>query len=464
MKLSEIIDCDYNIDITGIAEDSRNVKPGYLFIATKGFNVDHFDYIEAAISSGAVAVICDRKAEFSVPTIVVADINKALISCCENFYGIKPGDFSFIGITGTDGKTTVASLIKQILDDTFSTAYIGTNGLSVNNKKVSTSNTTPCICELYPLFSTIKENGCKDVVMEVSSEALLHGRVDSIKYDVAVYTNITEDHLNVHKTIDNYINSKIKLCGLVKDNGIILVNGDDYNCKAIDDLRKRTYGFSGDNYYVINNVNFMSKNVKFDISCEEFSYTIESPMVGEFNIYNVAVAFIIGFLKKIPANVLLDRIKNFKPIDGRMENLNFGQDYTIILDYAHTYNGIKSVLECFKSAQRIILVTGAAGGREKEKRSKIGKLILSKADFVIFTMDDPRYESVEDIITQMIGDFKSNNYESIIDRQEAIYRAFDMANSGDVVLILGKGRDNYMAIEDKKLPYCDYDVIKSYFE
>lgn len=464
MKLTKIIDCDYDVDITGIAEDSRNVKPGYLFVATKGFNVDHFDYIEAAISAGAVAVVCDRKAEFSVPTIVVGDINEALIDCCEKFYDVKTEDFNFIGITGTDGKTTVASLIKQILDETFSTAYIGTNGLNVNNKKISTSNTTPCICELYSLFSTIKENKCKDVVMEVSSEALLHGRVDSIKYDVAIYTNITEDHLNVHKTIDNYINSKIKLCSLVKENGIILVNGDDYNCRAIDDSRKRTYGFSNDNYYVINNVNFMSKNVKFDIKCKEFSYTIESPMIGEFNIYNVAVAFIVGLLKKIPANVLLDRIKDFKPIDGRMENLNFGQDYTIILDYAHTYNGIKSVLECFKSAQHIILVTGAAGGREKEKRSKIGKLILSKADFVIFTMDDPRYENVEDIISQMIGDFSTDNYESIIDRKKAIYRAFDMANSGDVVLVLGKGRDNYMAIEDKKLPYCDYDVIKSYFE
>lgn len=464
MKLNKILDCDVDVDITGISEDSRNVKPGYLFVATKGFNVDHFDFAADAISKGAVAIVCDRKAHFSVPTIVVSDINQALIDACENFYDVKTSEFNFIGITGTDGKTTVASLIKQLLDDSRPIAYIGTNGMSVVGEKYSTSNTTPCVCELYSLFSIIKKSNCKDIVMEASSEALLHGRVNSIKYDIAIYTNITEDHLNIHKTIENYINSKLKLCDLVKEDGIILVNGDDDNCKVITDSRKRTYGFSSDNYYVIRNVQYMSNFVKFDLACKEFTYTVESPLIGKFNIYNAALVLIVGLIKNVAEDILLDRIKHFKPIDGRMEKLNFGQDYTIILDYAHTYNGIKSVLDCFNNVHRVILVTGAAGGREKEKRSKIGTLILSRADYVIFTMDDPRYEKVEDIVSEMIGENKSTNYETIIDRKSAIYRSFDMAKSGDVVLILGKGRDNYMAIEDKKLPYCDYDVIKSYFE
>lgn len=464
MKLNKIINCDFDVDITGISEDSRHIKPGYLFVATKGFNVDHFDFVNDAIANGAAAVVCDRKADFSVPTVVVSDINEALIKCCEKFYDVEANEFNFIGITGTDGKTTVASLIKQLLDDSIPIAYIGTNGMSVMGEKFSTSNTTPCVCELYSLFSIIKNKGCKDIVMEASSEALLHGRVDSIKYDIAIYTNITEDHLNVHKTIENYINSKLKLCDLVKVNGIILVNGDDDICKAIDDPRKKTYGFGSDNYYVIKDVHFMSNFVKFDVTCKDFTYTVESPLIGKFNIYNVALVLIVGLIKKIEPKVLLERIKSFKPIDGRMEKLDFGQNYTIILDYAHTYNGIKSVLDCFEGRHRVILLTGAAGGREKEKRSKIGTLILSRADYVIFTMDDPRYEKVEDIVAQMIGENKSTNYETIVDRKSAIYKSFDMAKPGDVVLILGKGRDNYMAVEDKKLPYCDYDVIKSYFE
>lgn len=464
MKLNKIIDCDVDVDVTGISEDSRYVKPGYLFIATKGFNVDHFDFVDDAIANGAVAVVCDRKVCFSVPTITVSDINQALVDACENFYGVKTSEFNFIGVTGTDGKTTVASLIKQILNDSKEIAYIGTNGMSVAKEKISTSNTTPCVSELYSLLSDIKKNHCKDVVMEASSEALLHRRVDSIKYDIAIYTNITEDHLNIHKTLENYINSKLKLCNLVKDDGVILVNGDDDNCKVIDDPRKRTYGFSSDNYYVIKSVQYMSNFVKFDLTCKDFTYTVESPLIGKFNIYNAAVAFIVGLIKNIEPEVLLDRIKHFGPIDGRMEKLDFGQQYTIILDYAHTYNSIKSLLDCFNNVHRVILVTGAAGGREKKKRSKIGTLVLSRADYVIFTMDDPRYEKVEDIVSQMIGENKSTNYETIVDRKSAIYRSFDMAKPGDVVLIIGKGRDNYMAIEDKKLPYCDYDVIKSYFE
>lgn len=464
--LREIIECDFDINILGVAEDSRLVKPGFLFVATKGFNVDHFDYIDAAIENGAVAVVCDREIALSVPTIIVSDVFSAYISCCENFYGVKNEDFNFIGITGTDGKTTVATLIKEILEPSIKTAYIGTNGMEVCGKHFPTSNTTPCISELYSLFSNIKSLGCKDVSMEVSSEALLHNRVNGLKYDIAVYTNITEDHLNVHKSIENYVNCKLELCKLVKDNGVIFVNGDDEGCKAVTDKRKVTFGFNDDNDCVIYDVKQESSCVKFKLKYLNNIYDLESPLVGIFNIYNIALVFLVGLRKGISAVSLIDRIKKFKSVAGRMEDLNFGQDYKIILDYAHTYNSIKNVLECFcgQKKGKIILVTGAAGGREKEKRSKIGTLILEKSDLVIFTMDDPRYEKVEDIIDQMIGDNKRDNYKIIVDRKDAIFTAFDLANKDDVVLVLGKGRDNYMAIEDKKLPYCDYDVIKSYFE
>lgn len=462
-KLSEIIDCQYDIEIEGICDDSRLVKSNYLFVATKGFNVDHFDYINDAIERGAVAVICDRDISLSVPSIVVEDVLTTFISCCERFYDVFGDDFNFIGITGTDGKTTVATLVKELIDESFKTAYIGTNGVSFGDFKCPTNNTTPCINELYRYLLEIKKYGCKDVSMEVSSEALLHKRVNNIKYDIVAYTNITEDHLNIHKSIDNYINTKLTLCELVKDDGVIFTNGDDKNCKLIKGKNVYSYGFSSDNYYVIYDVKEMSNFVKFRVRCKDFDYSLESPLIGKFNIYNVVLAFIIGLHKGIDFNTLIYRIKKLKFIEGRMECLNFFQKYKIILDYAHTYNSIKNVLDCFSSYKRIILVTGAAGGREKEKRSKIGTLILSRCSFVIFTMDDPRYESPYDIALQMIGNNKSNNYEIEVDRHKAIFKAFAMAEDGDIVLILGKGRDNYMAIGDKKLPYCDYDVIKDYF-
>ena len=191
-------------------------------------------------------------------------------------------------------------------------------------------------------------------------------------------------------------------------------------------------------------------------------YFICSPLLGKYNVYNVAMAFAVCLLKGLNAKLLIDGISKLSTVNGRREYFNFGQNFDIILDYAHTFNGIKSILESVSKYKRIITVTGAAGGREVEKRPKIGKLVLEKSDIAIFTMDDPRYESVDKIIDDMVGDLKKD-YFRIVNREEAIYKAFELAREGDVVLILGKGRDNYMAIEDRKEKYSDYDVINKYF-
>ena len=199
-KIKDIIECDFDIEISGITEDSRNVLEGYLFVATKGFNVDHFDYIEEAIKKGCSCVICDRDISFNIPYIKVDNINEVFRSCCCKFYDLELDSFNFIGITGTDGKTTTTTIVKELIGDA---AYIGTNGLSVKDKKLSTNNTTPCIEELYKDLNFIENNKCNEVVMEVSSEALLHNRVDNLQFDIVGFTNITGDHLNVHKTFEN---------------------------------------------------------------------------------------------------------------------------------------------------------------------------------------------------------------------------------------------------------------------
>lgn len=458
-KLNEIIGGNLEVEVAGITDDSRNVKAGYIFVATKGFNVDHYDYIDAAIENGCIFVIADRKVDADIPYLVVDNINEYYTECCKRFYDVDLTDYYFIGITGTDGKTTTATIVKELISDA---SYIGTNGLTIVDKKFSTNNTTPCISELYKDLELIKNYNCRDVVMEVSSEALLHDRVKNFKFTIVGFTNITGDHLNVHGSFENYVNCKLKLLDLVEKDGFVVVNGDDVNLQKINCHNLSTFGFDENNDYIICHVKYLSNYTEICVKHEDKKWIIKSPLKGKHNVYNVVMAFIIGRLYGTSDDLLIDRIEKLRTVDGRCEMLNFGQDYSIVLDYAHTINGISNILDTFKGCGKIITVTGCAGGREKEKRETIGKIVMDKSDVAIFTMDDPRYESVDDIIDQMVG--KRKNYIRIVDREEAIKHALKMASLGDTVLILGKGRDNYMAIRDEKISYCDYDIIKKFFE
>lgn len=447
-----------------IKTDSREVVDGDIFVAVKGFNVDHSMYISDAIKNGASMVVTNNKDLYDVPCVHTSKINSELDSLCKNYYGYN-NELSLIGITGTDGKTSTAIMLKQLLDNFISTAYIGTNGIEYKNKITKTENTTPKKEELYKYFSNLKNNGCRNIVMEVSSEALLHKRVDSFKYKYAIFTNITEDHLNIHKNIKSYIKSKMKLLDYLCDDGIIITNNDDLVCRNIKSEHKiYTYGMSSDSDFLIYDIKYNKNNTSFKIKHLDKVFFIDSPYQFLYNVYNLVCAFIVCYLEGYSTNEIIDFIKELKPISGRCEFLDFGQEYNIILDYAHTFNGIKNLIENVKKYdKRIIVVTGAAGGREKEKREKIGSYLLNNCDSVIFTMDDPRYESVDSITNQMIGESKNTNYIRINDRERAINYAFDNASKDDYILIIGKGRDNYMAIEDKRIPYCDYDVILNYF-
>lgn len=458
MQLNQLINTSYDIEIKGITDDSRLVKKGFLFVATKGYNVDHYDYVNNAIENGCSFVIVDREIAISFPHLVVENINSLYRELCKKYYNVSSLDFSLIGITGTDGKTTTTTIVSQIIDDM---AYLGTNGLCVNKKEFKTNNTTPCVSELYNDLHIIKQNNCKNIVMEVSSEALLHDRVADFLFDIVGFTNITGDHLNIHKTFENYVDCKMKLLKLVKEDGFVVVNGDDQILKTIHCNHLVTFGFDKNNDYVIDDVSYHKRYSEFSLKYNQKTIKIQCPFVGEYNIYNVTMAYIIGLLYGVEESLLLSRISKLKPVKGRGELLDFGQDYTIVLDYAHTTNGILKILETYKDYDKVITVTGCAGGREKEKRSIIGDIVITNSDIAIFTMDDPRYEDVDRIIDDMVGNHK--DYVRIPNRVEAIHYALSIATSDSVVLILGKGRDDYMAIEDKKVPYNDYNVIADYF-
>lgn len=464
-RLNELLNCNFNIEINDIKNNSKEVKEGDLFVCTKGVNVDRHDYIDEAIKNGCSALIVSKEGNYSIPFIKVKNTNKELGKLSKKFYDDPLKKIKLIGITGTDGKTTTASILRNMLD---SCGYIGTNGVCSKNKVISTTNTTPEINKTYKYLDYFVKDKLKYSTMEISSEALLLNRVNTLKLDIAVLTNITEDHLNVHKTLNNYINSKIKIFSLLKKNGIAILNRDDVHYEYIKNKIKNkllTYGKNNDSDLQILKIKEKSNNTTFTFKYLNKLYKVKTTLKGEYNIYNLSSAILsmigLGFTIK----EVIKRINNIETVSGRCEFLEYGQNYTIVLDYAHTENGLRNILTYLNKIKKrkIITVTGSAGGREKEKRSKMGKTVLELSDLVIFTMDDPRFEDVNDIINDMISNSKRTNYIRIINRKEAINKALSLAKKNDIVLIAGKGRDNYMAIGNNKLDYNDFNVIDKYF-
>ena len=465
-RLNELINCSYDIKVSGVKSDSRKIKPGDLFVAIKGFFNDHYDFIDDAIKNGAVAVVADREVSADIISVVVEDVNLKYYEILRKFYDDIDKEFTLIGITGTDGKTTTTTIISRILEDC---CYIGTNGAKYKDISFDIENTTPDISVIYYIMKCLHVENCQKMSMEVSSEALFHDRIKGLQYDIVGFTNITEDHLNIHGTLDNYIDSKKKIVDMLKSDGVAIFNIDDKNIEKIVKKCKSkyyTYGFKKNADFRICKVDSNSDGVNFEIKFGDNIYTLESSLFGIYNIYNITLAFIVSYVMGDDVSQIINKIKSIGVIDGRLEKLDFGQDFKIILDYAHTENGIRSLLSNIRNIYkdgRLIVVSGSAGGREKEKRRGMGRAIFEYCDYAIFTMDDPRYEDVDSIIDDLIGDYKGNNYERIIDRLSAIKRAVDIANSNDILVIMGKGRDNYMAILDKKIPYSDYEVLKDIF-
>lgn len=452
--------------ISGIKINSKDVTDGDIFVCTMGVTADRHDFIDEAIKNGAKAVVVQKPVECSVPTILAENTNKELPLLASRFYDAPESKLDIIGITGTNGKTTVATIIQDLIGNDIC-GYLGTNGIICSKFSESIRNTTPDSDRLYGYFKRFVDSGCQILSMETSSEAFYRERLQNIKFKVGIITNITEDHLNIHKTIENYVACKQKLVMQVADDGYSILNVDD---KYYDETRKLakgtilTYGKNDADLQIISSMS-TAKETNITIKYNGMNYNFLSPLLGEFNTYNLCAAILTLIALGYGIEDIIKRVSNIEAPHGRVEFLNYGQNYEIVLDYAHTPDAFSKLYKLLNEIKkgRIITVTGSAGGREKEKRGPMGKLVLDESDYVIFTMDDPRYEDVKDIISDLVSESDKSNYEIIVNRKEAIYRAFDMANKGDIVLIAGKGIDNYMAIEDKYLPYSDLEVIEEYF-
>ena len=467
-KLSDLFETNNNKMIKNIKTSSFNLEEGDLFVCIKGVKKDRHKYIKEAIRKKPSGIVVSKSkyikklTKKGIPVFKVEDTNKELINICKKFYDNPEDNINIIAITGTDGKTTTAKVLSQIL----SAGYIGTVGAEYKDYYEEIDNTTPSLEQRYKILKRFVDMGCRTVVMEVSSEAIYRGRMEGATYNTSILTNITEDHLNTHKTIENYINCKGQVFKNTK--GITILNRDDKHYKDIKKYCKKsnikTYGYNKNSTLrIIKDSQSIEKNI-FEIEYKDKRYKLESNLIGKYNVYNLSAVILYLLENGYKISDIKKNIKHIPKVPGRFEVFKTKKDSYCILDYAHTTNGLKSVLTLLNDIKKnkIITVTGSAGGREKQKRKEMGKVVLSLSDKVIFTMDDPRYENPKSIAKQMINKEKTNNYEIIIDRKKAIKKAIEESMTNDYILIAGKGRDHYMYIKNKKVPYNDYDEIKKW--
>ena len=437
-----------------LQNDSRKIKKGDTFIAVRGINGDGHDYIEDAIKRGASKVICEYGNYDNCE--IVEDTNKYLREYVKNKYVDIIKNLKLIGITGTNGKTTTSYLIYQAMNIVgIKCAYIGTIGFYMNGKMYDNTNTTPDILSLYHMLLECVRNDIEYVVIEVSSQGLAYNRVEFFKFDYAVFTNLTEDHLDFHKTMDNYLDCKLRLFSMLRDNGVSIVNSDDKYYKKFITDNCITYGYSGD--YKISDINYDINVCSFKVNNIDY----KSELIGSYNIYNISVVIIILELLNIESGRIKETISKLESAPGRMEKIKYN-DSIVIIDYAHTPDAVEKVIDALKDKGRIITIIGCGGNRDKHKRKIMGKVALDKSDYVIYTSDNPRNEDAYDIILDMIQLLDSFNYEIEVNRKKAIIKGIQMLKKGDILLILGKGHEDYQEIKGVKYPFSDKLIVLEY--
>ena len=446
--------------------DSRKVKPGDIFVAIKGSTVDGHDYIEKAIENGATKVVVEHDVDVKVEKEIVSDTNKWLTDYISTHYAKEIADMNIIGVTGTNGKTTTAYLTYQILNELGSkTAYIGTIGFYLPDEDfIELPNTTPNILDLYELFLTAKEHNCKNVMMEVSSHSLDQKRVQGITFKVAAFTNLTQDHLDYHKTMENYLAAKMLI--LKQLDGPMIINADDATASKWIDAYPNilTYGFNAKDYK-INKYEDTEKGTKIDFTYNNKQYNVETNLRSRFNVYNYMTS--LSLINQLGYSVedIIKVTKDIYPPKGRCEIVKV-KDGEAVIDYAHTPDAVEKIIDAFTENKkgRVITIVGCGGDRDPKKRPIMGNIAATKSDYVVFTSDNPRTEDPKKIMEDILAGVTTDNYEVELDRPTAIVKALDMLKKDDVVLILGKGHEDYQIIGHEKHHLDDAEEVKKYIE
>ena len=456
--------------ITGIQYDSRKVELGNLFVAVKGFQTDGHKYIRQAFDNGAIAVMVSDEAYCSddYPWIWVEDCRVALAEISAAFYGFPTEKLKLIGVTGTNGKTTVTNMIAHILESQGKkVGLIGTICTRIGDMEQEGTRTTPEALELQQTFAKMLEEGVEYGIMEVSSHALSLHRVDQCHFDVAVFTNLSQDHLDYHASMDEYCEAKTKLF-MQMDRSVrkdvvktAVINLDDaYSAKFLVSSggAVATYGIEKAGSWQAENVVLEENGIKYRLD----DFDVEIPISGRFNVYNSLAAIAVAEALGISEENAIAAMKSFDGVKGRFQRVKSDKDFTVIVDYAHTPDGLKNVLETAKeiASGRVITVFGCGGDRDKKKRPMMGEVAGLLSDYVIVTSDNPRTEEPAAIIEDILPGLRkvSSAYEVVEDRKEGILRGIAIAKTGDVVILAGKGHENYQEIRGIKEHFDDYEV------
>ena len=444
--------------------DSRKVSKGQTFVAIKGLTVDGHDYIDKAIANGASEIICEKDLDIDIPYIKVKDTSKYLKETLSKEYKNVLDDLCLIGVTGTNGKTTSCYLMYQmLLNCGIDAAYIGTLGFYHKDEFIELNNTTPDILVIYKLIVEAYEKGCKVVVMEVSSQALSYDRLYGINFSLIGFTNLTEDHLDYHKTMENYLNAKLMILDHLTKDAKIIVNSDDEKgvCFKKDGHDFYTFGLKGD--YKILEYDIDPSEIKLTFEYKK-KYNVTIPLTSKFNIYNYLTMLSILNQYGISIDELIKNTSKLSAPKGRCETYKVNGGFAII-DYAHTPDAVEKVIDAYNELKksRVITIIGCGGDRDAKKRPIMGNIATSKSDYTIFTNDNPRTEDPELIMKDILSGVKTkDNYEVILDRKEAIKHGIDIMKKNDILLILGKGHENYQIIGKEKHHLDDAEEVLNY--
>ena len=467
---AEIIGGD--VEISGVEHDSRKVETGNLFVCMEGAHVDGHNFIPQAVSRGAAAILTTRK-NFTplenISALVVPDMLNALAVIVPYFYDYPSRKMRVIGVTGTNGKTTTTYLLREIFQSAgFKVGLIGTIQNLIGDESFPVRNTTPNVIDLQKILVDMLAEKVQVVVMEVSSHALAENRVAGVEFDTAIFTNLTQDHLDFHGTMENYLRAKAKLFDMVsrhgrKKNKSAIINVDDAASAEILKhclCEKITYGVGNPADLRGAELEVRSDGMKFKIRGSFGVMELILHVTGLFNVYNVLAAVGAALAENIRPDVIKRALENFKSVPGRFERIFADVPFEVIVDYAHTPDGVKNVLQTARQIVKgkIITVFGCGGDRDHGKRPIMGKLASELSDVVIITSDNPRTEDPEKILNDIEAGIDKKIYERIVERRAAIFRAIELAAAGDIVLILGKGHENYQILNTGKIHFDDREV------
>jgi UDP-N-acetylmuramoyl-L-alanyl-D-glutamate--2,6-diaminopimelate ligase len=464
--------------VESIAYDSRRVQRNGLFVALPGEKVDGHDFIQQAIEKGAAAIVAERAENHPRATcVVVENARYALADLAASFYGFPARRLKLAGVTGTNGKTTTTFLIKHICDKaSLRCGLIGTVRYEIGERVLPAIRTTPESADLQELLAQIVNAGGKAAAMEVSSHALAQERTRGLEWDVAVFTNLTQDHLDFHSTMENYFESKLKLFTQLagqrhKRKPVAIINIDDrYGEKLLTRIDKKisvvTYGLSARADFRASNYRAEFGATSYQLDARGKSYLVRVPLIGRFNVANSLAALAASNALGVSLREAILSLSKSPQVPGRLEAVPAKRQFQVFVDYAHTPDALLNVLKTLRELlpRRLIVVFGCGGDRDRQKRPLMGEIVDQNADYAIVTSDNPRKEDPDAIIAEVEKGFRSDRYEKIVDRTAAITRAIELAQPRDLVLIAGKGHENYQEFADHTVPFDDMQLARRALE